>query len=183
MSPFAHIRSHALASSATLALLTLFTQSSGCADLNDTGLSALATRVNAFAVVNGQLVQGEMTLYPDHTGTVALRAAVAQSTGDGVDLNAPAKPLQDPILNSCLGRFHYTASNYGAIDLRCNDGSASDLRMALIGETRGYGYGQTASGLTSLTFGMGPGEARAHLTVPPGKQLLETGSASGLEMR
>lgn len=183
MSTFARIHSRSLMGVATLALLTLFAQLSGCADLNDTGLAALATRVNAYAVVNGQLVQGQMTLYPNHSGTVTLRTEVAQPDGSGIDLNAPVKPTQNPILNSCLGRFHYTATAYGAIDLRCNDGSTADLRMALIGETRGYGYGQTATGLASLTFGMEPGEARAHLTVPPGKQLLETGSASGLEMK
>lgn len=183
MNPLAHIHSPALAGTAGVALLTLFVQLSGCANLNDTGLAVLATRVDAYAVVNEQLVQGEMTIYPNHTGTVALRAEVAQPASTGIDLNPPAKPVQRPILNSCLGRFRYTSTTYGAIDLRCNDGSATDLRMALIGETRGYGYGQTATGQASLTFGMGPGEARAHLTVPPGKQLQETGSSSGMEMK
>lgn len=168
----------------TLAVLApLLALVAACADLNDTGLAAMATRVAAYAVVNEQLVQGEMTLYPNHTGTVALRAEVAQPSSTGSDLNAPAKPVERAILNSCLGRFRYTATAYGAIDLRCNDGSTTELRMALIGETRGYGYGQTATGLASLTFGMGPMEARAHLTTPPGKLLQESGSSSGLEMK
>jgi hypothetical protein len=168
----------------TLGLLApLLTLVAACADLNDTGLAALATRVQAYAVVNEQLVQGEMTLYPNHTGTVALRVELAQPASAVIDLNAPAKPAERPILNSCLGRFRYTSTTYGAIDLRCNDGSSTDLRMALIGETRGYGYGQTATGLASLTFGMAPTEARAHLTTPPGKQLFESGTSSGLEMK
>ena len=168
----------------TLAVLPpLLTLVTACADLNDTGLAAMATRVQAYAVVNEQLVQGEMTLYPNHTGTVALRVELAQPASTGIDLNAPAQPAERPILNSCLGRFRYTSTTYGAIDLRCNDGSSTDLRMALIGETRGYGYGQTATGLASLTFGMGPTEARAHLTTPPGKQLQESGTSSGLEMK
>jgi hypothetical protein len=168
----------------TLGMLApVLTLIAACADLNDTGLAALATRVQAYAVVNEQLVQGEMTLYPDHTGTVALRVDVAQPTGTVIDLNAPSKPVERPILNSCLGRFRYTATTYGSIDLRCNDGSSTDLRMALIGETRGYGYGQTATGLASLTFGMSPTEARAHLTTPPGKQLQESGTSSGLELK
>lgn len=163
-----------------LALLT------ACADLNDTGRAALATRVQAYAVVNEQLVQGEMTLYPDHTGTVALRFGeiVQQSPVSEFQTASPPKPpVERPILNSCVGRFRYTSTTYGAIDLRCNEGSNADLRMALIGETRGYGYGQTATGLVSLTFGMGPTEARAHLTTPPGKQLLENGTSYGLEMK
>ena len=169
----------------TLGLLApLLTLVAACADLNDTGLAALATRVKAYAVVNEQLVQGEMTLYPNHTGTVTLRAEVAEAASTGIDLSSPPpKPVERPILNSCLGRFRYTSTAYGSIDLHCNDGSNSDLRMALIGETRGYGYGQTATGLASVTFGMGPTEARAHLTTPPGKQLQESGTSSGLEMR
>jgi hypothetical protein len=168
----------------TLGMLApVLTLIAACADLNDTGLAALATRVQAYAVVNEQLVQGEMTLYPNHTGTVALRVEVSQSTSVGIDPNAPTKPVERPILNSCLGRFRYTATTYGSIDLRCNDGSSTDLRMALIGETRGYGYGQTATGLASLTFGMSPTEARAHLTTPPGKQLQESGTSSGLELK
>lgn len=183
MNPLAHIHSPALAGTAGVALLTLFVQLSGCANLNDTGLAVLATRVDAYAVVNEQLVQGEMTLYPNHTGTVALRVEAAQPASGGIDLNAPARPVERTVLNSCLGRFRFTSTSYGAIDLHCNDGSATELRMALIGETRGYGYGQTGTGQASLTFGMGPGEARAHLTVPPGKQLHETGNSSNLEMR
>ena len=57
----------ALATTAVLAVV------SGCADLNDTGLMAMSTRVQAYAVVDEQLVQGDMVLFPDHTGTVALR--------------------------------------------------------------------------------------------------------------
>lgn len=155
----------------------------GCADLNDTGLAALATRVPAYAVVNEQLVQGEMTLYPDHTGTVALRADAGPTAAATADASNRPKPVALPMLNSCMGRFRYTATTYGMIDLRCNEGSTTDLRMALIGETRGYGYGQTANGLASLTFGMAPAEARAHLTVPPNKQLLDRTDAVGLELK
>lgn len=166
-----------------VAVATVLGGLTACADINDTGLAALATRVQAYAVVNEQLVQGEMTLYPDHTGTVALRADAAPATGAMADTSNPPKPAPLPILNSCLGRFRYTATTYGVIDLRCNEGSAADIRMALIGETRGYGYGQTATGLASLTFGMAPMEARAHLTVPPGKQLLDRTESPGLEMK
>lgn len=157
---------------------------SGCADLNDTALAAVATRVPAHAIVNEQLVQGEMTLYPDHTGTVTLRGEVQPPAGaEGANAVAAAPVPGRTILSSCVGRLRYTATTMGSIDLRCNDGSVADLRMALIGDTRGYGYGQTATGLVSLTFGMTPVEARAHLTVPPNKQLLDRTEGSGLELR
>jgi hypothetical protein len=166
----------ALATTAVLAGLA------GCADLNDTGLMALSTRVQAYAVVDEQLVQGEMTLFPDHTGTVALRADATAASAPAEAASAP-RSAGKPVLTSCVGRLRYTATTLGSIDLRCNDGAVADLRMALIGDTRGYGYGQTATGLASLTFGMTPVEARAHLTVPPGKQLLDRTESSGLELK
>lgn len=161
----------------------------GCANLNDTGMSILSTRVPAFAVINEQLVQGDMTLFTDRTGTVRLGLDVVQAANNtgSVDFpNAPAPVVRTgdrPLLNSCQGRFRYSATAYGVVDLRCNEGSTAELRMAMVGETRGYGYGQTATGLASLAFGMSPTEARAHLTSPPGKQLLELSGSSGLELR
>lgn len=153
----------------------------GCADLNDTGLAALSYKVPAYAIVDGQLVQGEMVLFPDHTGTITLRADAAAS---GADASGAPRPVTDkPALSSCVGRMRYTATTAGTIDLRCNDGAIADLRMALIGETRGYGYGHTATGLASVVFGMTPVESRAHLTVPPGKQLLERTESTGLELK
>lgn len=175
-------------------LAPLLSLLSACADLNDTGLAALATRVQAYAVVNEQLVQGEMTLYPDHTGTVALRFGETVSQAPVSEFqqqmqqqasNAPKPMAERPVLNSCVGRFRYTSTSHGSIDLRCNEGSTADVRLALIGETRGYGYGNTATGQVSLTFGMAPTEARAHLMVPPGKQLQEVNGSwsAGLEMK
>jgi len=163
----------------------------GCANLNDTGMAVLATRVTAYAVINDQLVHGDMTLYTDRTGTVSLGLEAPQVASNNSSADFPAafpampvaSPVERPLLNSCLGRFRYTSTSYGVIDLRCNEGSTSELRMAMIGETRGYGYGHTATGLASLTFGMAPTEARAHLTTSPGKQLQEASGAAGLEMR
>lgn len=165
-----------LATSALLALV------GGCADLNDTGLSAFSSRVPAYAIVNEQLLQGEMALFPDRTGTLTLRARVAPGTGAEGGAAAMPPPSGKIVLNSCVGRMHYTSTTMGRIDLRCNDGSVADLRMALIGETRAYGYGHTASGLVSATFGLNTGEARAHLTVPPNRQLVNGADSSDLEL-
>lgn len=163
----------------------------GCADLNDTGMSALATRVTAFAIVNDQLLQGEMTLFPDHTGTLTLRTPDVPGTASGFSgLNPEAKP--GPTTGgvaalvgaaSCVGRMRYASTTLADMDLRCHDGSVAPMRLALIGETRGYGYGQTANGLASVTFGLRPAEARAHLTVPRGRQLVERTDSDGLELR
>ena len=154
----------------------------GCADLNDTGLAALSYKVPAFAIVDEQLVQGEMVLFPDHTGTITLRAEVAPAT-TATEATGAHRPVGKPVLTSCVGRMRYTGTTAGVMDLRCNDGAIADLRMALIGDTRGYGYGYTGAGLASVVFGFTPIEARAHLTVPPGKQLLERTEGSGLELK
>jgi hypothetical protein len=154
----------------------------GCADLNDTGLAALSYKVAAQAIVDEQLVQGEMVLFPDHTGTITLRADVAPAGVAAETASAP-RPVGKPGITSCVGRLRYTGTTAGVIDLRCNDGAVADLRMALIGDTRGYGYGYTATGLASVAFGFTPIEARAHLTVPPGKRLQERTEGGGLELK
>ncbi len=146
----------------------VFGHLSGCAGLNDRGQRLLASKVVAHAIVNGQLLVGEMELFPSHTGTVTLRLETV--------------PGKTP-LTSCVGRFRYTGTTMGTVDLRCNDGTIADLSMALMGDTRGYGYGQTATGLASLTFGLAPADAMAHLTVPPNMQLLERTDTDGLELK
>jgi hypothetical protein len=165
-----------------LAVVTVLFGLAGCADLNDSAMWAVSTKVQAFAIVDEQLVQGEMLLYPDHTGTINLRLDLDGGTGlvEGIPV---AKLAGKPILTSCVGRLRRTATNVGAIDLRCNDGALADVRMTLIGDTRGYGYGYTAAGLASVVFGLTPVEARAHLTTPPNKQLLVRSDPAGLELR
>lgn len=139
----------------------------GCAQINDTGMSLLSSTVPAVAIVDAQLLQGEIKLFPDHTGTVTLRAP---------GLGAAS-------LTSCVGRLRYTATTTGSIDLRCNGGVMADVKTTLLGDTRGYGYGSTASGMASLAFGMTSAESRAHLIVPPNRQLVSQPESSDLELK
>ena len=126
----------------------------GCAQMNDAGLAILSSSLPAIAIVDGQLLKGDIQLFPDHTGTVNLR-----SQGESGDGQAGTF--------SCMGRLRYTATTTGAVDLRCSGGVMADLKMTLLGETRGYGYGPTAGGTASLVFGMTAQESQAHLIVPP----------------
>jgi hypothetical protein len=57
------------------------------------------------------------------------------------------------------------------------------LLTTLIGETRGYGYGSTAQGPSSLVFGMPDQDASALLTAPPGKTLAIGTATGALELR
>lgn len=132
----------------------------GCALVNEASSLALSTAVPAQAVVNEQLVRGELVLSPDRTGLATLRA-------DPPGGDAVAKGDGGPVLTSCVGRLRYTATTAGVVDLRCNDGAMAEVRVTLIGDTRGYGYGEGNTGLASMVFGMTPKEARAYLPLPP----------------
>jgi hypothetical protein len=116
----------------------------GCAKVNDTGLRWVSTKVDAWLVVNGQLLAGTVLLVPDRTG----RASFTTDKG--------------PITN-CSGGMRYTATYSAAMDLRCNDGTQIDLQTTLLTETRGYGYGATAQGPASIAFGLPEEDARAFM--------------------
>lgn len=128
----------------------------GCATVNDKALRLFSSKANVFAIVNGQLLQGDMVLLPDRTGNLTLAA----------DKGA---------INACSGQVRYESTTGGSIHLRCNDGAAAQLRYSLLSETRGYAYGPTslgaATGAASLTFGLTATQALAYLTVPADKKL------------
>jgi hypothetical protein len=134
-----------------------------CAKVNDTGLRLVSTKRDAFLIVNGQLLSGEVVLVPDRTGRVSFTA-------------------EKGAISSCSGGMRYTSTNSGEVDLRCSDGTQVALHTTLLGETRGYGYGTTAKGPSSVVFGMDEQDVRAFLTVPSG-MALAPGEGGALELR
>lgn len=153
---------------AALGLVSTSALLGGCARLNDTGLMLFASSVPAAAIVNGVLFQGDLTLTPDHTGTLNLRE----------------DPATNPdVVHSCVGRLRYTGTTMAAVDVRCTGGVIADVRVSMLGETRGYGYGPTATGEASLVFGMEAPDAKAHLKTPAGKVLVERPESTLLDMR
>lgn len=145
---------------------------SGCARLSETGVLLLGTTVPALAIVNGQVLQGEVQLLPDRTGSAALRANSNASNN-----------AESTSISNCMGRLRFTGTTAGEIDLRCNDGSMTKLVFSLVSDATGYAYGQTATAPASLTFGMRPAVASAYLTVPPSKKLLERADGASLELQ
>jgi hypothetical protein len=137
---------------------------SACAKVNDMGLRLVSTKVDAYAIVNGQVLTGTVALIPDRTARVNFS-----------DNKSPAL--------ACVGGMHYTATGAGVIDLSCSDGAALQMRYSLITETRGYAYGSTPEGPASLVFGMPLEDARAYLTVPAGKRLVERATDGLLELQ
>jgi len=136
----------------------------GCAKVNDTSLRLVSTEVDAYAIVSGQVLTGNVILIPDRSGRVTF------SPENGKEL-------------ACLGGMRYTATNSGSMELNCSDGSSAQLQYMLLTETRGYAYGTNSAGPVSVVFGLSPQDARAYLTVPPGKRLVVAEGQGLLELQ
>jgi hypothetical protein len=144
----------------------------GCARLSETGMVLFATNVPAMAIVKGQMMQGEVKLVPDRTGSVVLNATQRSATLLGYTAIA-----------SCMGRLRFTSTAAGEMDLRCNEGTAVTLHFSLISDATGYAYSQSTTDPVSLTFGLRPEVAKAYLTAPAERKLVETADGAALELR
>ena len=129
--------------SALLALLLC-----GCAKVNDMGLLLVSSSEWAFLSINGQRLNGAITLVPDRTGRVSF---------------AVDEAVKNATISSCSGGMRYTATYSAEVALYCNDGTQVIVKATLISETRGYGYGSTPQGPVSFAFGMPEAEAYAFM--------------------
>lgn len=120
----------------------------GCANLGNMVVQLGSSRPSAILQVQGQRLDGTLTLSPDRTGT----------------LDATAKQGEPSV---CMGSVRFTSSTQGDIDLRCNDGTAAALKFSMLTAVKGYAYGASQNGPVALTFGMVDDEARAYLQSPP----------------
>jgi len=154
---------------------------SACAMVDDKAQALFASTSDAIALVNGQLLIGKLQIGIDHTGTLLLTQPASPASKTAA-AGTPSTSADYSLRTSCSGRFRYTSSTAGAVDLRCNDGTTVELTIAMLSVTRGYGYGQSAVGPASLTFGLTPQAARAYLLVPAGKQLKDAVTAPFLEL-
>ena len=153
-----------------------------CAKIDDKAMSLVATSPDAILLVNGKLLFGALQIRIDHTGTLSVEQPLA-TTQDPARAPAASSAVETRQLRaSCAGRFRYTSSTAGSIDLHCTDGTSLELNVAMLTQTQGYGYGQSAAGTVSLSFGMSPQSAKAFLVVPPGKRLQELPSAPFFEL-
>ena len=123
-----------------------------------------SVRLPVIAVVHDELFAGEAIGHLDRTGTIEIRSV----------LDANSK---------CAGEFHYTGLTSGMASMRCDDGTAALLAFQALGLMSGYGYGDTARGTASFTFGLDPEDAIPHLRLPHGKKLGKTAEGLRLEPR
>jgi hypothetical protein len=146
-----------------------------CARVSDGALLVFSIRLPAIAVVDGQLLQGEVVLLTDRTGTVTLKAASKNQI--------PQAGAAKAAVTNCVGQLRYTSTTAGVIDLRCDGAVESELRFTMLGETRGYAYSQATVVPVSLTYGLAPDEAKAYLKLPPNRQLVARQGSADLELR
>ena len=148
---------------------------SGCARVAETGMVVFASTLHSFAVVNGQMLNGEVQLVPDRNGSVTLRKSISADVLPKIDGFAP--------IESCMGRLRFTSTAAGEMDLRCNEGSIATLHFSLIADATGYAYNQGPGVPASLTFGLRAAQAKAYLQAPAGKEVTESSSGVDLEIR
>lgn len=138
-----------------------------CAKLEDRARGYLASSVDVFAVVDGQLLLGEADLYDNRTATLTMRTGLAVT----------------PAL-SCSGRLTRTGTTSAALEMHCNTGLTLALSAAMLAETQGYAYGQSSSGqLASLTLGLESARAVSYLRAPAGQQLVALPKKPYIELR
>jgi hypothetical protein len=138
-----------------------------CAKLEDRARGYLASTVDVFAVLDGQLLRGEAQLDGDRSGTMSVSTGLA---------NAPAL--------RCSGRLSRTGTTAATLQLHCNNGSSLSMSAAMLAETQGYAYGQGSNGQTaSLTLGLAPDRAVSYLRPPAGQQLVVLPKKPFIELR
>ena len=139
-----HVRIHHLVwAIAVLLAATL----AGCANINGLMLDAGTSRPAAVLQMGQQQLQGNITLNPERTGTLNVHAASGQPS-------------------ACMGALRFTSTRAGAVDLQCNDGTATALQFSLLTPVKGYAYGRTGQDPVALAFGMTAEESAAYLMVP-----------------
>ena len=117
---------------------------SGCADMGNLLVQVGSSRPPAILQVQGQRLEGVVTLSPDRTGTLSAKAAQGEPS-------------------TCMGQLRFTSTTQGEVDVRCNDGTAAALQFSMLTAVKGYAYGSNNKGPVALTFGMLNDEAPAYL--------------------
>lgn len=131
------------------ALVLVAATLSGCARLADTAQSMFVSSTPAVALVGAQLVQGQLQVYNDNTGFIALES----------------NPQRQPVLR-CSGRMPVTGSFSREIDLRCSNGAQTRIVMSMRTDLRGFAYGGEGDQAVSLALGLEPSEILALLKPP-----------------
>jgi hypothetical protein len=130
----------------------------GWAGVADAGL--LSSTGPVIAIVDGELLVGEVTAHLAGWGTIALRS--------------PSNPGL-----TCVGEFSATEALGDAGQLRCSNGAAAAFQFQRLSLRRGHGAATSGSAL-SFTYGLTAEESASYLKLPAGKEL--RGDGNNLEL-
>jgi hypothetical protein len=126
----------------------------GWAGVADAGpLSATAPVI---AILDGELLVGEVTAHLAGWGTIALHSR--SKTG-----------------LTCAGEFSATEALGDAGQLRCSDGAAATFQFQRLSLRRGFGAGTSGNAL-GFTYGLTAEESAPYLKLPAGKELKGEGN-------
>jgi hypothetical protein len=103
------------------------------------------------AILDGELLVGEVTAHLAGWGTIALRS--------------PSK-----LALTCAGEYSATEALGDAGQLRCSDGKTAKFQFQRLSLRRGYGAGISGNAL-SFTYGLTAEESAPYLKLPAGKEL------------
>lgn len=117
----------------------------------------LSITAPVIAILDGELLVGEVTAHLAGWGTIAVRT--------------PSNPAR-----TCVGEFTATEALGDAGQLRCSDGSAAAFQFQRLSLKRGYGAGTSGSAL-SFTYGLTAEESAPYLKLPAGKELRPGGGS------
>lgn len=112
------------------------------------------------AILDGELLVGEVTAHLAGWGTIALRSP--SSAG-----------------RTCAGEYSATEALGDAGQLRCSDGAAATFLFQRLSLRRGHGAGTSGSAL-SFTYGLTAEESASYLKLPAGKELRGDGNDAEL---
>ncbi len=126
----------------------------GWPGIADAGL--LSSTGPVIAILEGELLVGEVTAHLAGWGTIALRS--------------PSNPGL-----TCVGEFSATEALGDVGQLRCSNGAAATFQFQRLSLRRGHGAGTSGSEL-SFTYGLTAEESASYLKLPYGKALLDDGS-------
>jgi hypothetical protein len=104
------------------------------------------------AILDGELLVGEVTAHLAGWGTIALRSR------------------SNPAL-TCVGEYSATEALGDAGQLRCSDGTAATFQFQRLSLRRGYGAGSSSGSALSFTYGLTAEESAPYLKLPAGKEL------------
>ena len=109
------------------------------------------------AILDGELLVGEVTAHLAGWGTIALRSR------------------SNPAL-TCAGEFSATEALGDVGKMTCSDGASATFEFQRLSLRRGYGAGNSSRGALSFTYGLTAEESASYLKLPAGKALQGEGN-------